>query len=311
MRLDPTKLSGQTDLLQVQPPTPPDGFDDFWRKRYSRALQVQPKIQFRSTGRSIEGFEQFDLRFFSSGGVRIGGWMTVPTDHAVRRAFIVGHGYGGCPEPTNRVPIKDAAYFWPCLRGLGRSFMEGVPQDPYYHVLYDIDKPEKYIIGGCVDDVWVCVSAIQKIFPAVKNRIGLMGISFSGGVGTLAAAWDERISQAHFQVPTFGHHPIRLKIPSHGSAKAVQDFHKKDPKVLDRLAYFDAASAARFIEYPVHVAAALYDPYVAAAGQFAIYNALRCERSLYVLEQGHSDYPNQQKQQDELLTELTNFFAAL
>ena len=303
---------GASKLLRIEPPKPPIDFASFWSNRYDQAMQVEPLPTIHhDANRRLIHFEQYDCYYHSTGGVRIGGWLTVPRSFAVRRAIVVAHGYGGCPEPTDDVPLKDAAYLWPCLRGLGRSEIPGIPTDPYFHVLYDIDKLDRYILGGCVEDLWLAVSALERLFPIVKNRVGMMGISFSGGIGMLAAPWDERLQRIHLQVPTFGHHALRMKLPSCGSAKALQDFYQSHAEVLDSLAYFDAANAAAYMNRPVHIAAALLDPVVAPEGQFAIYNALPREASLYVLDQGHSDYAHGDSQQKELLHELTSFFSAL
>ena len=75
------------------------------------------------------------------------------------------------------------------------------------------------------------------------------------------------------------------------------------------LRWFDAASAARHIEIPMHFACALADPAVAPPGQFSIHNAKPGEKELYVLEAGHMDYPNQAQEETELLQELETFFA--
>jgi len=61
----------------------------------------------------------------------------------------------------------------------------------------------------------------------------------------------------------------------------------------------------------MHVAAALFDPVVAPPGQFAIYNALRCPKELFVLDAGHFEYPARIEQERRLLQSLELFFASL
>lgn len=200
---------------------------------------------------------------------------------------------------------------FPCFRGLSRSQQPSVSTDPYYHVLHDIDKPQQYIIGGCVEDLWLAVSALQLLFPAVRGHVGYSGISFGGGIGALALPWDERIQRAHLNVPTFGNQPLRLQLPTIGSGAAVQRYQQQHGNVMDTLQYYDAASAAGFIRQPVHVAAALFDPAVAPPGQFSIYNALPESSPLFVLEAGHFSYPQQAAQEQALLAELEVFFAQL
>ena len=165
------------------------------------------------------------------------------------------------------------------------------------------------MLGGCVEDVWVAISAILRLFPELAGHIGYLGISFGGGVGALAIPWDERIGRAHFNVPTFGNHPLRLQLGTTGSAAQVQRFVGKCPKALEVLKYYDAAVAARHITIPAQCACALFDPTVAPAGQFSIYNALAGPKELYILTAGHHGYSSQISENAELRRNCYNFFA--
>jgi len=110
------------------------------------------------------------------------------------------------------------------------------------------------------------------------RRLDYLGISFGGGIGALALPWDERFHRAHLNVPSFGHHPLRLALPGVGSGEAVRRYQQRTGRALATLRSFDAAAAARYLRIPVHVAAARFDPAVPPPGQFAIYNALAGER---------------------------------
>jgi cephalosporin-C deacetylase len=178
-------------------------------------------------------------------------------------------------------------------------------------VLHDIQDRQRYILGGCVDDLWLGVSALLELFPETLGRIGYMGISFGGGIGALALPADPRIRLAHLNVPTFGHMPIRLSLPTLGSGEAVRAHRDRHGHVLDTLQYYDAATAATFCRIPVHVAAALFDPVVAPPGQFAIHNALAAPKRLFVLDGGHFQYPGQADQERRLLEDLREFFSLL
>jgi cephalosporin-C deacetylase len=179
-------------------------------------------------------------------------------------------------------------------------------------VLHNINQADRYILGGCVDDVWLGVSALLQLFPHLAGHLGYLGISFSGGIGALALAWEQRIARGHFNMPTFGHHPLRLRLPTLGSTRSLQNFYKTHKKpTLNVLRYYDAALAAKRIVMPIHCACALFDPYVAPPAQFAIYNALAGTKELFVLLEGHHEYPEQQQQQQALLAELDVFFASL
>jgi cephalosporin-C deacetylase len=298
-------------LLQIDCPRPPGDFAEFWTSRYRRIRALAPSAEMLPSDWHDPRFEVFDLRYRSSDGLSIGGWLTVPRRGSVRRGFVVGHGYGGRDGPDLDLPFEEAVLLFPCFRGISRSRCPGIPESPDQHVLCGIDDPRHYVLGGCVDDVWMAVSALQQLFPEAAERIGYLGISFGGGIGALALPWDRRIRRAHLNIPTFGHHPLRLQLPTVGSGEAVRRHQARHGNVMATLVYYDAASAAGFVDAPTHVAAALFDPAVAPPGQFAIYNCLGGPKQLFVLDAGHFDYPNSARQRRELLADLESFFMPL
>ena len=96
-----------------------------------------------------------------------------------------------------------------------------------------------------------------SLFPHLTGHLGYLGISFAGGIGALALAWESRISRGHLNIPSFGHQPLRLRLATNGSAHSVQQYyctHKK--QTLKVLRYYDAALAAKRITMPMHCACA-------------------------------------------------------
>ena len=309
---DPTYGYTLPQLLAVTMPKEPKDFDDFWQQRYRKALALDPQPHTQIISEDRLGWRVFDIRYTSTDRFPIRGWLLLPTSGIIKRGFIVGHGYGGRDGPDFHLPFKDAALLFPCFRGLGLSAQPAISSEPYWHVLHNINQKDRYILGGCVEDLWLAVSALLSLFPQMAGHLGYLGISFGGGIGALALAWELRISRGHLNTPTFGHQPLRLRLASNGSAHSVQQYycsHKK--QTLKVLRYYDAALAAKRIAMPIHCASAKFDPCVAPPGQFAIYNALPGEKQLYTLEAGHHNYPNQAQQERELIHELEVFFAPL
>jgi cephalosporin-C deacetylase len=298
-------------LQAITPPAEPADFTEFWQRRYTHALAIHPRPQISHTGTRHSHFEIYDLSYQSTDNFRIGGWLLIPKLAPVKRGIVVGHGYGGRAAPDFDLPITAAAFLFPCFRGLSRSRRAPISERSEYHVLHDLDKRDRYILGGCVADLWLAVSTLLVLFPWVSGHIGYLGVSFGGGIGALALPWEPRVQRAHFNVPSFGHHPLRLALPTTGSAHAVQGFQRQHGNILATLAYYDAAVAAKHLRIPIHVAAARFDPVVAPPGQFAIYNALPGPKSLLVWEAGHFDYPNKANREQDLLIELREFFAEL
>jgi len=311
-RFDPSYGYTLKQLLQIQSPREPVGFDAFWQKRYQDALSLQTMPQIKDTGKNRAGWRIFDVSYVSTGQFNIRGWLLLPESGVIKRGFIVGHGYGGRDAPDFHLPFKDTALLFPCFRGLSLSSHKSISSEPKWHVLHNIDTLKQYIIGGCVEDIWLGVSAILRLFPQLSGHLGYLGISFSGGTGALALAYEQRIARGHFNVPAFGHHPLRLRLPTIGSAQSQQQFYCRHKKqTLKVLRYYDAVIAAKRISIPMHYACALYDPCVAPPGQFAIYNATHKPKRLFVLDAGHFDYPEREQQEQQLLQEIDDFFKPL
>ena len=309
---DPTYGYSLDQLLAVKTPKEPKDFDSFWQKRYQMALAVDPKPHIKIINEDRLGWRVFDLSYTSTDNFPIRGWLLLPASGVIKRGFIVGHGYGGRDEPDFHLPFKDAALLFPCFRGLALSAQPYISSDPNWHVLHDINQRDRYILGGCVEDVWLAVSAMLALFPSIAGHLGYLGISFGGGIGALALARESRISRGHLNTPTFGQQPLRLRLPTNGSAHSVQQYYRTHKKqTLKVLRYYDAALAAKRITMPMHCACAKFDPCVAPPGQFAIYNALPGKKQLFILDAGHHYYPNQAQQECELINELDTFFAPL
>lgn len=308
---DATHGYSREQLLTIEAPEPPGDFEAFWRARYARALRVLPRVKLRDTGTDAASWRVFEISYSSTDRVRVKGWLLLPRDRAPRRGFLVGHGYSGRTGPDLHLPFPDAALLFFCARGLGLTRHGTISSDPQWHVLHDIHDRNRYVLGGCADDLWAGVSALLRVCPEVAGHVGYLGISFSGGLGALALPWEPRVQRVHLNVPTFGHQPLRLRLPSTGSAVSVQGFAAKHPGVVETLRYFDAATAARFLRQPTLAACAAFDPGVAPAGQYAIFNALAGPRELFPLTAGHHEYPQQAEEERELLRKIDEFFRDL
>lgn len=254
----------------------------------------------------------FEISYVSTGEFLIQGWLLIPYSGIIERGFVIGHGYGGRDGPDFHLPFKHSALLFPCFRGLSRSSRPDISTEPFWHIRHHLESIENYILGGCVEDIWLAVSTLLQLYPHLAGHLGYLGISFGGGIGALALAYEKRLARGHLNIPTFGHQLLRLRLKTLGSGDSVQQFylgHKKS--TVKVLRYYDAAIAAKRITVPMYCACAKFDPYVAPPGQFAIFNALAAEKRLYVRDAGHHWYPQEQQQEQELLAELADFFEPL
>ncbi|MFP5076787.1 acetylxylan esterase [Rhizobium sp. YIM 134829] len=307
---DPTYGLNEAALRTVAGPEEADGFDAFWQARYARARAVAADPVVSKPVPSAGPWIVSDIRFTSTDDQTIGGWLLLPRDGKVKRGLIVGHGYGGRDAPDLDLPVRETAVLFTCFRGLSRSRTKPIPDEASGHVLYGIDDRDHYVIGGCVEDLWVSVSALTALFPGIGSRIGYSGISFGGGIGALALPYDDRIDRGFLEVPTFGNRPLWLSLPTIGSANAVQAYAATHPEVAETLRIFDAAIAARRLDKPMLVAAARFDPAVAPPCQFSVANALpkRRHHEIFILDAGHFEYPGEAAQKRVLREKVGRLF---
>ena len=310
---DPTYGYDLEALLAVRGPEPPADFAAFWRATWDQAMRTPPGPRLRHVGELAgEGgkVEVHEIDFAAWGGVRLGGWLTLPCQAEPTRAIVVGHGYGGREAPVADVPGPPAVALFPCARGLSRSARRDLPGHSARHVVHGIASRETYIHRGCAADIWAAASVLLELYPHLAGRLDYLGGSFGGGMGALALPWDDRFGRAALRVPSFGHHRLRVTLRCTGSGEAVRCHIAEHPDrdVLGVLAYFDAASAARFLTIPTLCECALFDPSVPPPGQFAVHNALAGEHELVVRQAGHFDYAEQAEDDETFARRADTWF---
>ena len=293
------------ELLRIAPPAEPADFDDFWQATY-RETAAQP-LELTQTELESPSPEHrlFEVYYRTLGGVRVGAWLVYPRRQPVTLGAVIGHGYG--PRTAPEFPRRPAACLFLNAPGFSLSATSTIPDQVPQHVLHGIGERTTYILRHCVAALWSSAQALAQLQPSIAGQIVYNGGSFGGGLGALALPWEPLYQRAFLEVPTFGHHPLRLEIPGNGSGEQVRLYAKTHPEVRQVLAYFDAATAARRIKIPVFVAPALVDTVVPAPGQFAVANALPEPKELFVLTAGHAEYPTAAAERRQLDERLERF----
>lgn len=309
MELDPSYGYTTEMLLNVGPlPELPEEGEAFWRERYRRALEVSPDVSWDGPAKSAGNGTVRQLRFNTTGGRRLGGWLGLPHDGEVRRLVIFGHGYGGQSEPQ-RIAYPDAAHLYWCYRGQGAlSMFPDIPPVSKSHVLSGIEDKETYIHGHNASDLWCAVSALRSLFPDPELPLFYQGGSFGGGIGALGVPWDSRIKKAFLGLPSFGNHPLRLRMPCRGSGESVRLRWLELPEILENtLRWHDAAATIRYARQPITFTCALLDPNVPPPGQFSVWRAHPGPSRLLILPAGHFGYPGSTSVAPEVEREVDEF----
>lgn len=293
---DPTYGYDEAALRAIQPPSEVGGFVDFWRATYAETVALPLRTALIDSEASHRSHRIRTVEFDTLGGFRVGGWLLEPRDGVPETLLVQGHGYGGRENPDGLIPRRAAVLLF-CAPGFHRSARADVPAQADAHVVHGIAHRETYLIRFCVAAIWSAGSVLRERYPHLPLQY--VGGSFGGGLGALAMPWDPRISAGFLEVPTFGHHPLRLQCPCVGSGESVRRWRVDHPDVVNVLCFYDAAVAAAHISVPVICAPALFDPAVPPPGQWAVANALP-KGEIIALTAGHFDHPANAKDQIEL-----------
>jgi len=301
---DPTCGYSEQELLALSPPdNEPDDFKAFWKDVYQQTLMMSSDIKMREMWSPEPDVKCYELHYKSLDGLKVGAWLSRPKKS--KGGIVIGHGYG---NPSTPVIIKNFTVIMPCSRGFSLSNNIDIPWQSAEHVIHGIESKETYVIKGAVADIWRAASVLLEIFPDTQSNLNYSGGSYGGGIGALAMAWEKRVRACWLNVPTFGHFPEFFDFKCVGSANAILNYHEKHPEVKKVLAYFNAVSAAKYINIPTLVTPALFDPVVLPIGQFAVNNAIpKKYKTTVILLCGHFHTPENDKileKVNELKTEL-------
>ncbi|HIT75614.1 MAG TPA: acetylxylan esterase [Candidatus Avipropionibacterium avicola] len=294
VEFDPTYGYDLAALLECGPPEDePDDLDAFWGEVRNEALAVDLDLSLGSWREVEDGAEVATLTVTGLDGVRLGGWA-VREPGELRRGIVLGHGYGGRAEPGLGMPAGTLSVQL-VARGMPGSETDGIGSVSSDHVLSGIESPRTYSHVGSAADQWTATTVLSQLAPGVP--IGYEGGSFGGGIGALAAAYEDRWDALVLSVPSFGNHPLRLQLPCRGSGNAVRLHSLDHPEVSRVLRYVDAANAATRVHVPALCLPALADPSVPPPGQFAVATALAGPTWIHVKSGGHGSWDGDQDEQ--------------
>ncbi len=291
------------DLLKVPSlPRLPEGGEAYWRSRYERVRQMDLKISWEDEWTMVAARRVRKLRFDTPQGRSVGMWFSVPLEGEVTRLVVHGNGYGASTGAGDLLLGGEAnLQLWREVSRDGCNLFD-------LSVTDGIENKDTFVLGGRVEDVWCAVTVMRSLYPDRQLPLYYWGGSFGGGIGALAIPWDDRVEAAYFDVPTFGNHPMRMQTPCVGLGKALADYYRKHPEVMDVLRWYDAAATIAYARQPVLYACAILDPVVTPAGQFSIWHAHRGRKRLLVLPAGHLDHPDVRVYAWEVLDEVKQWF---
>jgi fermentation-respiration switch protein FrsA (DUF1100 family) len=165
--------------------------------------------------------QRSEVEFEADGGVKLRGWLFVPSGRAKRHpAITMAHGYAGVKEHgIERFAQAFAESGFVVLLHDHRSFgaSDGEPRQ-------DVDPWRQ------IADWRRAISFLESLDVVDAKRIGLWGTSYAGGHAIVLGATDRRLRCVVAQVPTIsGYEQGLRRIPPEGVA-AVEEAFAEDER---------------------------------------------------------------------------------
>lgn len=276
---NPAALAGFTAATRR-----PADFDAFWEGTRADLARVPPAVELeRSSQRSTDEVETYELRYSSLGGARIFGWLCRTRGGASSRPGIVVYpGYSGSPG----IPRAWARAGYVALQISPRGHhLSNADVDPGFPGLMTsgIDDPRTYVYRGAYCDVWRAIDVLAEQGQVDDRRIAVTGGS-QGGALALVAAAGRPVAACAADVPFLTGIRDSLRLGGSYPYEEVKDYLRVQPSkrddVLATLDYVDTLNFADRIAAPTLVSVGLRDDICPPHTAFALVNRLTCEKEL-------------------------------
>lgn len=265
------------DTGMIRPATPlPCDIDEYRKNILDKINSVSPVLlEKRELPSKREGFELYDVKIACAGGAPVSGYLTLPTGDAPLKCKVGYKGYGVTfPEPEYE---DGTAYLFTNAHGFenGReaeyysSLAAGALKD-YGMSKTENARPETSYFYNMIVRAATALRFMQTL-KAWNGRDLIAHGGSQGGMQALnAASLVEECSLCDVFVPWM----------CDVGAKARGRMRYAAPDFARGLCYFDGATAARYIKCKTVVRAGLGDYTCQPSGIVAMYNMLKCEKSI-------------------------------
>ncbi|MBW7996116.1 MAG: acetylxylan esterase [Candidatus Glassbacteria bacterium] len=259
--------------------SPPLDFDSFWRATLDSLNAVPPALStVPDSERSSDEVEVYRISYSSLHGVRVDGWLTLPTagkGPLAGLAFFPGYSSGRI-SPATDYSRRGYAAISIQVRGYEVD-RESYPENNSRYMTIGCERPESYIYREIVCHCLRAVDLLAARPEVDENRIGVVGGSQGGGLGLLVAGLDPRVAAVVASVPfltDFERSMTMSGAPFRDLVRYIEQKPGSRDQVMNTVRYFDTVSLAGRIKAPVIVSAGLFDRTCPVPSIYRMYHEL-------------------------------------
>lgn len=255
---------------------PPDDLVDFWDATLaeSRALASAPRIERVDAG--LRAVEVHDVTFSGFGGEPVRAWYRRPAGSAEDLPLVVRYqgytGGRGLPHQVGPWPLAGYATLDVDARGQGAGggYVGATPDEHGHGSSYlggfmtrGIEDPSRYYFRRLITDAVLAVDAGVALPGVDGDRVAITGVSQGGGLTLAVASLRRDLRAVMADVPFLCDIPRGMTVASTGPYLELVGYlasHRdREQRVLDTLAYFDAAVLVTTATAPALFSVALMD----------------------------------------------------
>lgn len=283
----------------------PDDFDTFWDDGIKKVKEKDAAVNFEKAEFSTPGAECFDMYYTSVDGARIYAKHLRPENISGKiPAIIFFHGAGDDSGAwSDKLKYVSAGYavFAMDVRGqAGKSEdIGGVKGNTMAgHVMRGVEcsNPEKLFYTNVFLDAALLAEIVFSLDFINAENVCVYGGSQGGALSISCAALQPRIKKAGILYPYLSDFKrvwdLKLSQTAYADLfhyfKTRDPLHEREDEIFNLLGYIDIQNLAKRVKAEVLMATGLLDITCPPSTQFAMYNKLRCKKSvLFYPEYGH------------------------
>lgn len=273
-------------------PSPPDGFEAFWRETAAQAQEAPLEFELKASGRASPSGHPVDEAVFRGiSGEPRHGWLARADDPAAP-GFVWLPPYGRWSMPPDKYGTRPG-YTSLSLNFFGHGAFheeEYTPARGYF--AEGVETPESWVFRRMFQDAVLALRVLGACGAADPGRLAAAGLSQGGGMAVWLGAWAEGVRAVAADFPFLSGMPwVQERGFYRYPLKELADFVGGDEgrgaAVRRTLSYFDTVNQASFCHAPTLVVAGRKDPAVRPEQVEAVYRALPGPKEFAEVDWGH------------------------
>ncbi len=270
-------------------------FDIFWNRSFNelKKIPIDPVIDRKEEFSNVN-FEIYNTVFNGAGKYKVKGELYLPKASDKSRIVILIHDYNQPFDPNVDDLDPELAFFFLRLRGhelLDKKNATGANNNKEEKKLPgflsdNIIEANNFYIKNIYLDMFRSVDFLRLTGKLDCGGMGLIGKGLGAAAALFAAGFSNRIKSLVIDSPSFCFLELNQNISKSDATNEINQFlsnnQSKKKLIKKNLSYFDAINFTDKIKIPTLAAVGLKDTISPPECVFALFNHLRCEKTVEV-----------------------------